>query len=360
MNARGVVTRLTKPKSVWALWLACVLLLAAVPDTEAARQFEGEVIRLQVWGGPEGEMVQKHVIKPFEDATGAKIVTESGWTSAAVAKLRAQKSDPQLDLVMFDDVGVVTAAREGLLESLDLNRLSHAADIPSHFVLEGKGIGFYVYLNAFAYNKDAFKEAPRSWRTLWDPRLRKKVILPAIDSTSINKVLIMAALLNGGSQTKLDPGFAALEKLKPNIYSLEKNTAVIAENLKNGEASIAAWQVAIAKPYIDQGYPIGVTIQLEEGIFGTAGCVSIVKGHRAKRAALEAFINRALSVEAQEGFARDFWHSPTNRKMKVPRELQHVVLPAEGGPVKLVPVDLDHFYQSRGAWLDRLNKILLQ
>ena len=344
----------------WTVWLVVALVLGGAAGAEAARQFEGEVIRLQVWGGPEGEMVQKHAVKPFEEATGAKVITEFGYTSASVAKLRAQKNDPQLDLVMFDDIGVVTAEREGLLEPLDLKKIPNAADIPGKFVFGDKGIGMYVYLNALAYSKQALKEPPKSWRVIWDPKYTGKVILPAIDATSIFKILIMASLLNGGDQKNMEPGFAAMARLKPNIHSLEKNTAVIAENLRNGEASIAAWQVAIMKPYIDQGYPIGVTIQLEEGIFGTPGCVSIVKGYKAKRPVLEAFINRVLSPEAQAGFARDFWHSPTNRKVAIPRELQNVSLPAEGSSVKLVPVDLDHFYQNKAQWLDRLSKTLLQ
>lgn len=344
----------------WPIGVLIALILGPGAVAEAARPFEGEVIRLQVWGGPEGEMVQKHITKPFEDATGAKVLVESGWTSAAVAKLRAQKNDPQLDVVMFDDIGVVTAGREGLLEPLDLQKIPNAASVPGRFVFDGKGIGFYIYVNALAYNKAILKDPPKSWRVLWDPRFGKKVILPSIDSTSINKVLIMAALLNGGSQTNIDPGFAAMERLKPNIHSLEKNTAVIAENLRSGEAVIAAWQTAIMKPYIEQGFPVAVTIQLEEGIFGTPGCVSIVKGHRAKRAVIEAFINRALSPEAQQGIARDFWHSPTNRQVTVPPELRQVVLPVDGSPVKLVPVDLDQFYQAKPVWLDRLNKALLQ
>jgi putative spermidine/putrescine transport system substrate-binding protein len=344
----------------WVLAALGALALGAGGAAEAAKPFEGEVIRLQTWGGLDGEMVQKHIAKPFEEATGAKVVMEFGWTAASVAKLRAQKNDPQLDVVMFDDIGVVTAGREGLLEPLDLRKIPGAADVPAHYVFDGKGIGFFTYQVAMVYNTAALKEAPRSWRILWEPRFKSKVMLPPIDSTSINKVLIMAAVLNGGSQTNIDPGFAALGRLKPNIHSLEKNTAVIAENLRGGEAVLVPWQPAYLKPYIDKGYPIAATIQLEEGIFSTPGCVSIVKGHRAKRPALDAFIDYALKPEAQEKIAREFWWGPTNRKARVAADLRHVVLPAEGGTAKVAPVDLDHFFQVKPVWLDRLNKVLLQ
>lgn len=342
-----------------ALILAVSLLLATA-GAEAARPFDGETIRIQMSGGPVQPGVQKYIIKPFEEATGARFVVELGWTAASVAKLRAQKNDPQLDIVMFDDIGVITAAKEGLLEPLDLTRIPNAADVPKDYVFDGKGIGFFIYLNSLAYNRELLKEPPRSWRVLWEPRFRGKVVLPSIDSTSINNILIMAARLNGGSQTNIEPGFEALARLKPNIHSLEKNAAVLAENLRSGEAVLATWQPSVFKPYIEKGYPIATTLQLEEGIFGTPGCVAIVKGHKTKRNVLDAFINRALSAEAQEGILRDLWYSPTNRKVKVPAELRNVVFPVEGRNVQLVPVDVERFYRDKPLWLDRLNKTLLQ
>jgi putative spermidine/putrescine transport system substrate-binding protein len=350
--------RLSKIFAVIAAGLIGSTVLAG--SLSAAKPFEGQVINLHVWGGREGQMVRKHVIEPFEEETGAKVVVEEGWTSAGVAKLRAQKSGPKLDVLMIDDIGIITAGREGLLEPLDLGKLPNAKDIPENFVIEGNGVGFYVYVNSLAYAKEAFPTPPESWSVLWESSLKGKVIMPAIDSTSIYKVLMISSLMNGGSQANMDPGFEAMKRLKPNIHSLSKNTALIAESLRSGDASVAAWQVSIMKQYIEKGYPIGVTIQLDEGVFGTAGCAGIVKGHRAPRELLDRFINRALSVEAQRGFARDFWYSPTNRKVEIADDLKHIVLPAEGSPVKLVPVDLVAFHQRKAEMLDRLNKLFLQ
>jgi putative spermidine/putrescine transport system substrate-binding protein len=346
-------------KQVPSLALVGALSAPFLSKGWAARKYEGKVIQLQNWGGYEGQFIQKYILDPFQQETGAKIIVENGWTAASVAKLRAQRDDPKLDIVMFDDIGAITAGREGLLEPIDLDAVPNANDVSSEFVMEGKGIGFFVYINSIAYSTQAFSSAPNSWQIIWDPRYKGKVILPSIDSTSIYKVLIIAAIMNGGSQSNLEPGFEAMRRLKPNIHSLSKNLALIAESLRSGDAVLTSWQTMVMREYIAMGYPIGVTTDLKEGIFGTPGCISIVKGHKAERAILTDLMNYALDPRVQEQVVAEYWASPTNRKVVVPEKLNGVALAATGASSKLIKIDLDQFYQGRNAVLDKLNTILL-
>ena len=48
--------------------------------------------------------------------------------------------------------------------------------------------------------------------------------------------------------------------------------------------------------------------------------------HRALREHIDILVNYALSVEAQTGFVRNFWYSPTNRKVEVTRDLSESLL----------------------------------
>jgi putative spermidine/putrescine transport system substrate-binding protein len=330
-------------------------------DVRASERFDGVTIHMQSFGGTYDDLVRRYITDPFEKETGAKVIFENGYTSASIAKLRAQKADPQVDVVMFDDIGVITSSREGLLDPISSDKVPNLRDIPSQFVFEkDKGAGFFVYINSIAYSTKDFKKPPTSWRVLWDPKYKDRVILPALDTSSIYKVLIVASIMNGGSQSNMDPGFKAMEQLKPNIQALQKSESLTAESLRSGNASLAAWQISLMKDYIAKGYPIGVTAQLKEGVFGSPACISIVKGHKAPIEALNDLVNRALSPEAQLGIAKDFWLSPTNRKVKIPDEIKQVVIPAEGSPIKLIPVDLDAFYANRSSLIERLSKVLLQ
>lgn len=89
---------------------------------------------------------------------------------------------------MFDDIGVLTAGREGLLEPLNFDRIPNGKDIPSKFIIENNmGIGFYVYITSLSYSKKHYTQAPTSWQLLWDPKNKGRVVLPPIDSSSIYK-----------------------------------------------------------------------------------------------------------------------------------------------------------------------------
>src|SRR5258708_4095177 len=108
----------------------------ALPHEVSAASFSGQTLRVQQWPtGPEAEALKKYVIDPFIKETGANIVVEYGHTSASIAKARAQKDDPQLDVILMDDIGVYTLAREGILEKLDLSRLPNAKDVYPNYVI---------------------------------------------------------------------------------------------------------------------------------------------------------------------------------------------------------------------------------
>src|SRR4029079_8090105 len=120
------------------------------------KPFSGKTIRVQFWSGPEGDNIQKNVVDPFIAETGAEVIVEYGFTSGSIAKVRAQAADPQLDVVLMDDIGVLTVAPENLLQTLDLAKIPNAANVDERFIVAaGKGIGFFTYVDTLLFNTTA-------------------------------------------------------------------------------------------------------------------------------------------------------------------------------------------------------------
>lgn len=302
------------------LALAGAAPLASVKPARAG-QFDGRTIRVQFWGGSDGLVIRKYIVDPFVKETGARVVVEEGNTSASIAKVRAQKADPQLDVIFLDDVGVFTLEREGVIEKLELARMPNAADVfPGYVVAGDNGIGIFNYITTLLYNS-AHGTAPTSWNDLWDPKYRGKVLSPSITDTQALLFTIMAARLNGGSLDNLEPAWPKLEAFRPQIYSFIENRALNAEALENGEAALAVDIPYYFKPYIDRGYKIAMTTDLKEGFFSITGSAALVKGGKGDREVAYAFINRALSPEAQAGLGRELWYGPTNPKTQLPPEV---------------------------------------
>jgi putative spermidine/putrescine transport system substrate-binding protein len=326
----------------------------------SGRKFEGESLRVQFWAGPEGQAIRSGVVEPFVQKTAAKLVVTEGWTSVSIAKIRAEKANPSTSVYLMDDVGVITTGREGLLEPLELSRLSNVADIYPKFFVEGKGIGFFTYVVAIAYNTNIVKTPPASWSILWDPQFKGKVMLPPVGTTNALLMAIMAAMLNGGSQYNMEPAWEALKALKPNLALMETNQALVAELLRTGEVALVAGRNAyFMKSYIEKGYPIGVALNLKEGTFATPGCAVVVKNHPDKRELADAFINEALSAEAQTRMAQALWFGPTNRKVKLGPEIARYVISTPDQWDATIPLNLDNLAARREEWIQKYTRALL-
>jgi putative spermidine/putrescine transport system substrate-binding protein len=333
--------------------------LGAVSRAAAQRRFEGETLRVQFWAGPEGQTIRSGAVEPFIRKTGARLVVTEGVTTLSLAKMRAEKANPSTTVYLVDEVGVVTAGREGLLEPLDLARLPNAVDIQPRFFVEGKGVGFFTYITALVYNTNLVKTPPTSWKALWDVQYKGKVAIPPAGHGSSYQLAIIAAMLNGGSQYNMDPAWEALKALKANVGYMEVNTATLAELMRNGDLAIAMRLPYYFKEYIEKGYPIGIALGLREGLFATAGCATIAKGHPDKGDVAEAFINELLSAEAQRRMADLLWFGPTNRRVRLSPTVARNLMSTQEEWDSIIPVNLDNLAARREEWIQKYTRALV-
>jgi len=344
-------------KSVRFLMMAFGAFLLTAGAVQAGK-FDGQTIRVQFWGGSDGLVLRKYVVERFERETGAKVVVEEGNTSGSIAKVRAQMADPQLDVIFLDDIGVLTLRNEGALEKLDLSRMPNATDVhPAYRVGEGYGIGIFNYITTILYNPDKIK-APTSWADLWKPEFKGKVLSPKITDTQGLLITIMAAQLNGGSLDNLDPAWAKLAALRPNIFAFIENRALAAEALNSGEAVIAVDIPYYFKPHIERGYKIAMTTDLKEGFFSITGSAALVKGGKGNKDVAYAFIDQALSPSAQAGFATDLWYGPTNVKTQVPANVAKFMVHTVQQFEKAIKVDRLKLLEKRQHIIDKWNQTM--
>ena len=329
-----------------------------LPQPLWAKEFDGEALATQFWSGPEGQTIQKGAVDPFVAQTGVKITVTEGVTTLSLSKMRAEKSHPTTSVYLLDEVGVITAQREGLLEQLDPAKIPNMKDIIPRFKVKDVGVGFMTYITTLVYNKDIVKKAPTSWGDLWDPKYKGKIAIPPPGHGSSYQLAVIAAMLNGGDQYHMDPAWPALEKLKPNVAYMETNTAILSELLKNGDVHLVMRLPYYFKEYMEKGYPIAVANELKEGIFGFTGCACIVKGHPDKLQVAQAFINELLSVDAQTRMANLLWFGPTNSKVQIPAAISSDLLHTKAQWDSIIPIDLDNLANKREEWIQKYTRAL--
>ena len=325
-------------------------------------------LRLHFWGGAEGEAIVKHCVKPFEERTGHTVVYEHGGTSATVAKIKAQKSAPEFDIVFTGVLGTFNLKRDDLIVPIDFDRIPNARHIPEHLrsVAGGYGLGWALWITTVVYNTDVVETPPTSWNDLWDPRYQGHVLLPPAAWTDGANVVVAANILAGSDYKSDDaPGFEKLAGLRDSLLLFGENPAQVAQLFKTGDIHIGAYPIGIFVPYFKEGgYPIGIrTYQLDEGYFADPLVLQIVKDHPGDLDAIYDFLNVAVEADTcQIGVGKDIWYSPVSTAVKMTPDLEDApgIVIGEEKLAKIIRMDYDAVAARHPAWSEEMNRVLQQ
>jgi putative spermidine/putrescine transport system substrate-binding protein len=167
-----------------------------------------------------------------------------------------------------------------------------------------------IYEYPLVYNVQTFGAAPASWQDLWRPGIT--VGVPHVSQGYGLTFLYIAAMLNGGSATNLEPGYAAIKKLsKIRIYrSVSQGLALFQQK----EVDAALFYAHRAQQMIDAGLPVQRTVP-KEGSWGMRTGAQIPKQTGNMDGALR-WVDTMLSVPYQSAFTKNLY-SPTNRDVTV-------------------------------------------
>lgn len=298
----------------------CTLALAVAPTTAVA----APVVKVMTWGGHWLDIFRP-VAEDFQKKTGIKVefVVQAG-AGDGLSKLTAQRANPQVDVWTSIESTVKGATSAGLLAQLDPNRIPNLKDLPPALVTE-TGAAIWLSPRGIFYRSDLVPFEITRWEDLWDPRLKGKVgVTFELDRGSF---LIMAALLNGGSENNIDAGFAKVKSLKDNIHAVYKTDPESIKLLETGEISAAGWGI-LPNVYRRLGPDTPYRFVMPAPRFLATIPVSIVKGRSAEQLkAAEAFVNHMLTPESQTVMASIAGTIPASPKAQVPEKLK-TIMPA--------------------------------
>lgn len=334
-------------------WIICaiVLLLAWPPASPAADQ----ELTVALYGGSFQDQTVKCYVEGFENKYGVKVNLVVGNSTGNLAKLRAQKNNPMIDVAYMDWSVAIQAKNEGLIDKLDFNKIPSIAQVYDKAI--EKDHYFVAQLFActgLAYNTEFVKTPPTSWHDLWDPKYKGKIALPDITGTSGYQTLLMAAKINGGSIQNMDPGFEAIKKLENDIVTFYTHADQVVSLLERGEVWIVPWyhdRTAFAQ---SKGVPVAFAFP-KEGTVAILPALTIVKGGPNKAMA-ENFIDTILAAEGQKCFAENMFEGPVNKMVELTPDLAKKMPYGPEQIDQMVVPDYEYTAAHRGAWTEKWNK----
>jgi len=301
--------------------LASLAAMLAATGAFAQSELSGE-ITLTAYSGIFQDKYTEAVVRPFEEKfPGVKVnyYAEAG-SAGMLGQLRSQAGDPQMDVVLFDVSTALIGNREGLLSEISAEDVPNLADlVPQATVQEGFGPAVTFDNLVVIYNTTAVPEKPDSLSVLWDPQYAGKLAVTSMPSILGSGLMVMTSAMLGEDYTQsVEQSTDKLAELAPAVQTFDPKpdsyTLVI-----NNTASLATGWNARAQYYADQsGGALGVSLP-KEGSILQINTINLVKGAR-NEAAAKAFINYALSPEAQAAFTEAMFYAPVNAKAEISDE----------------------------------------
>ncbi len=303
-------------------------------------------------GGSIEQALRDTVFPAFTEETGLRVEYVAGNSTDTLAKLQAQAGNQQIDVAMIDDGPMAQAVALGFCRDLDLGDIKDDIYDIALFP-DGKSVAYGLLGSGIVYNEEYFADqgwdAPTSLEDLTDEKYAGKLVIPPLNNTYGVLTLVQVAKMRGGSETDIEPGFAAFtDEIAPNVLAFEPSPGKMTELLQSGQAVVAIWGSSRAKALADTGFPAAFVYPKEGGaVIGTGICP--VAGGAEKPEAL-TFIDRILEPEMQVAIAKTSGLAPVNRKAELAPEFQVGMPYGEEQINQLVTVDWPTINEKRAEW----------
>lgn len=315
---------------------------------------EGRTLVVGVWGAEQETLVREHVVKPFEEETGAKVELILGGTGDRYSKLYAEVDNPSMDVVYLNMAQTEQATRDGVILPADPEGVANYNNLYD-IAKCGDGYGVALMATGLMYNTDLMDTAPTSWADVLSDDYKGLVCPYTMPSSQGNAFLVMLATALGDSKN-VDAALEALAAAKP--------FPLITEGIPERNQAFLDNEVAIGPQingYVYSAKNEGIPVEFvypEEGAALSMNCAVIPK-NSANADLAKIFINYHLAQACQEAYAEVLYYGPTNSAVTLPDELASAVVYGEDDVAKLVALDNEWVSANEASWTEKWNTMIL-
>jgi iron(III) transport system substrate-binding protein len=244
------------------------------------------------------ENYAKPMMEAFEKTSGIHVNFVRLSSGEALARVIAEKGNPQVDVLFGGPVETFTAGQsKGVFEAYVP---PSAAQLPARFKdPAGNWTAIaddpLVFMTNTKFLKEHNLKAPTSWDDLLDPAY-KNMIQMADARTSGTAVTRIFSILQVHNRNE-DEAFAYMKKLRQNVQTYTKSGGGGTLPVGLGQAGGGVFFIVDALFTRQQGYEVEISFP-KEGIGSAAECIALLKGAK-NAAAAKKLIDWATSDAMQ-------------------------------------------------------------
>jgi len=288
-------------------------------------------------GGRWETSIREHFIPHFQARTGAEVDVVTGGPGQWMAQLESQPDNPPIDAIDNSETLAYRLMDLDLAVKLTEDRVPNLADTPGVFRDPWDDYGvMYMYAGAgFYYNRDVIKEPPKTWVEFFERtaagEFGRSVSFPDIPYAWTPAFVWNTAEVFGGGIDNLDPGFEALQRIRPYIVKFWANAGEIERMITSRETDIGVFWDGRTYSVSDSGASF-LGFQRPDSHVLISGVTSQVVRGGNEALAME-YVNSLLAPEPQRQYFDLINYAVTNQRVEYPEAVRDRILPAEMGVV---------------------------
>jgi putative spermidine/putrescine transport system substrate-binding protein len=292
---------------------AAVAAVAGAPLVSWAQSKPSQIVE-STFGGVWGDSIKTNIDAEFTKLYGVNVVPDAGANnSARIAKVKLGLGNSTYDGLHLADSFFSRAEQEGVLQPVDYNspNLSNTKDLSGSFRHPYWAASMFTSYG-LAYNPALVKTPPRSWKDLWAPEYRGKVVFPSIAHSFGIFVFIIGALAAGKSWRDTATGTEMLKQFLAQRPVWGADTPTMLQTLETKQCALGVMLRSDVLTAQDEGYDIQFAAP-DEGAFLVSWGFGVVKNSKNVPWA-ERYVNLTLDPQIQAKMAKRWKISATNAK----------------------------------------------
>ena len=222
------------------------------------------------------EKYASRIFAEFTKDTGIKVNFLRFSTGEALARLTAEKGNPQVDIMMGGPADMYAAAsKEGIFEAYrpaGSDAIDASMRDPNNY-WTGIGVIPLCFLTNTKFLKKNNMEPPKKWSDLLDPRYKKNLQMAdaRTSGTATERIFSLVKIMGE------DEAFKFQKQLNGTIQMYTKSGAGGAMPIATGQCASGIFYIVDALDIQQQGYPVVISYP-EDGVSYGIEATGVIKG----------------------------------------------------------------------------------
>jgi putative spermidine/putrescine transport system substrate-binding protein len=338
------------------LALGGALLLGAALAGPAAHAQDKVVIASfgSLW-----QEVLEEALKPWAAQNNVEVHFTAGSSTDNVTRAIAAKNNPDVDIVMGEEMSFSQGVEEGVFEKLDPAVVDLGKVVPEAIMADGLGVGIIMQNIGLFYHTENFKKEgwtpPDSWMALIDQKYCNRV---GYMHPNVSFGYYALMMIGGGKPEDIPAGIDKVVAYKDCVETVDPSGAKHVERAQLGDFDVGVLAHQLVISLADRGAPLGFVTPKEGGILQFT-TLAVAKNAPNPAMAQKA-VNELLSERVQSILVEKFRASPVNPGVALSAELIAAGAPDPHNMSRYLPIDAPKLIPNRKDWTEQFMRAMAQ